>query len=766
MNKDRRNRRLGWISSFSILLYFTVKIGNNRLIYDIIDSGENMDHILDQLLEKATEYMSDDDIALIEKAFHFADQAHEGQLRRSGEPYIIHPIKVAEILVDLQLDAVTVISGILHDVVEDTPITLQEISDTFGEEVAHLVDGVTKLGRIKYKSKEEQQAENHRKMFVAMAKDIRVILIKLADRLHNMRTLKHLPEEKQRRIANETLEIFAPLAHRLGISTVKWELEDIALRYMNPQQYYRIVHLMKRKRAEREEYLSKVIKSIDQKLDDLDIHGEIVGRPKHIYSIYRKMTKQNKRFDEIYDLLAVRVIVDTIKDCYAVLGTVHTLWKPMPGRFKDYIAMPKANMYQSLHTTVIGPNGEPLEVQIRTYEMHHTAEFGIAAHWAYKEGKEEVETPFENKLTWFREILEWQNDYKDAQEFMESLKMDLFADAVFVFTPKGDVIELPQGSVPLDFAYRIHTEVGNRCIGAKVNGKIVPLDHKLKTGDIIEVLTSKHSYGPSQDWLKIAKSSQARNKIKQWFKKEKREENILKGRESIERELRRQGYDPNVVMSQDHLREVSQKFNFNDDEDMLAAIGYGGITAMQIITRLVEKYKKTNEDDDEFSKGIELRPPVSTPVKKSVANGVKVKGVDNLLVRFSRCCNPVPGDEIIGFITRGRGVSIHRSDCPNVQDQKDGNERFIFVEWDNSREQSYTVDIEVTGMDRRGLLNEVLQAVSETKTNMTAVSGKSDKNKMASILMTILIHNKDHLHSVVERIKRVKDVYTVRRIMQ
>lgn len=742
-----------------------MKISNNKMIYDIYRyQVKTMDHGMDQLLEKAAEYMSDEDIALIEQAYDFANKAHEGQFRKSGEAYIIHPVKVAEILVDLQLDVVTVISGLLHDVVEDTPVTLDEITKVFGDEVARLVDGVTKLGRIKYKSKEEQQAENHRKMFVAMAKDIRVILIKLADRLHNMRTLKHLPEDKQRRIANETLEIFAPLAHRLGISTIKWELEDIALRYLNPQQYYRIVHLMKRKRAEREEYLAKVIQAIENRLKDLDIHAEIAGRPKHIYSIYRKMVKQNKRFDEIYDLLAVRVIVDTIKDCYAVLGTIHTLWKPMPGRFKDYIAMPKANMYQSLHTTVIGPNGEPLEVQIRTFEMHHTAEYGIAAHWAYKEGKAQADGSFEEKLTWFREILEWQNDYKDATEFMESLKMDLFADAVFVFTPKGDVIELPQGSVPLDFAYRIHTEVGNRCIGAKVNGKIVPLDHPLKTGDIVEILTSKHSYGPSQDWLKIAKSSQAKNKIKQWFKKEKREENIVKGRESIERELRRQGYDISQVMTQENLREVAQKFNFNDEEDMLAAIGYGGFTAMQIVTRLIEKVKKAN--GDELAKGIELRPPVSTTPKKKVANGVKVKGVDNLLVRFSRCCNPVPGDDIIGFITRGRGVSIHRTDCPNIQQLKDGNERFIFVEWDNHQDQAYNVDIEVTGMDRRGLLNEVLQAVSETKTNMTAVSGKSDKNKIATILMTILIHNTEHLHSVVERIKRVKDVYTVRRIMQ
>ena len=721
-----------------------------------------MEPEIELLIKKASEYMSDKEIDIIEQAYLFAKGAHEGQQRNSGEPYIIHPVKVAEILVGLQLDVVTVISGILHDVVEDTEVTFDELNARFGPEVVRLVDGVTKLGRIKYKSKEEQQAENHRKMFVAMAKDIRVILIKLADRLHNMRTLKHLPEEKQRRIANETLEIFAPLAHRLGISTIKWELEDTALRYLNPQQYYRIVHLMKKKRAEREDYLKRVKENIQQKLKDLEIDCDIAGRPKHIYSIYRKMTKQNKQFNEIYDLLAIRVIVDSIKDCYATLGTIHTLWKPMPGRFKDYIAMPKPNMYQSLHTTVIGPNGEPLEVQIRTHDMHQTAEFGIAAHWAYKEGKA-LEGTFEDKLTWFREILEWQNDYRDAQEFMESLKMDLFADEVFVFTPKGDVIELPQGSVPLDFAYRIHTEVGNRCIGAKVNGKIVPLDHRLRTGDIVEVLTSKHSYGPSQDWLKIAQSSHARSKIKAWFKKEKREENVVKGKESIERELRRQGFEPGRFMTTEQLREISAKFNFHDEEDMMAAIGYGGITAAQIVTRLTEKAKK-EADFQTLEKAIESKSLYQ--VKKKAVAGVTVKGVDNLLVRFSRCCNPVPGDEIVGFITKGRGVSVHRSDCPNIQATEE-HDRLIEVAWDNqNKEHSYTVDIEVMGMDRRGLLNEVLQAVSESKTNMTAVSGKSDKNKMATITMTILIHNTEHLHQVVERIKRVKDVYTVQRIMQ
>lgn len=718
---------------------------------------------IDTLILKVKEYMSDEDIELIRKAFNYAKKAHEGQLRKSGEIYITHPVKVAEILAELQLDVEIIISGILHDVVEDTSVTLEELEKEFGSEVAKLVDGVTKLGRIKYKSKEEQQAENHRKMFVAMARDIRVILIKLADRLHNMRTLKHLPEDKQRRIADETLEIFAPLAHRLGISAIKWELEDIALRYINSQQYYRIVNLMKKKRADREQYLNSVIDTIRGRLNELNIESDISGRPKHIYSIYRKMTKQNKEFNEIYDLLAIRVIVESVKDCYAVLGTIHTLWKPMPGRFKDYIAMPKANMYQSLHTTVIGPNGEPLEVQIRTYDMHHTAEYGIAAHWVYKEEKAEDKDNFEEKIKWFREILEWQNEFKDAQEFMESLKIDLFSDLVFVFTPKGDVIELPQGSVPLDFAYRIHTEIGNRCIGSKVNGKIVPLEYKLKTGDIVEIITSKHSYGPSKDWLKIAQSSHAKSKIKQWFKKENREENIAKGKESIEKELVRQGFDPTQFLTNEALREIAVRFNFNEEEDMLVAIGYGGITAHQIVTRLTEKATK-KVTEYESVQDLEIRQPVVNK-KKKFATGVKIKGVDNLLVRYSKCCNPVPGDEIIGFITRGRGVSIHRTDCPNIKFGED-QERIIAVEWDNVEDQSFSADIEVLGMDRRGFLNEVLQAVSETKTNLTAVSGKSDKNKMATILMTIMIHNTEHLHSVVERIKRVKDVYSVRRIMQ
>ncbi|GAA0601711.1 GTP diphosphokinase [Virgibacillus siamensis] len=725
---------------------------------------------IEDVLNKARRYLAEDDVKFLQRAYNYAAKAHENQFRKSGEPYIIHPVQVAGILLDLEMDPETVAGGFLHDVVEDTDVTTEDLEGYFNHEVAMLVDGVTKLGKIKYKSKEAIQAENHRKMFVAMAKDIRVILIKLADRLHNMRTLKHLPPQKQRRISNETLEIFAPLAHRLGISTIKWELEDTALRYLNPQQYYRIVQLMRQKREQRESYIDEVMTEVGRQLKDVKIEADISGRPKHLYSIYRKMAKQNKQFNEIYDLLAVRIIVNNIKDCYAVLGIIHTCWKPMPGRFKDYIAMPKPNLYQSLHTTVIGPKGDPLEVQIRTKEMHEIAEYGIAAHWAYKEGSRvsKDKKSFEEKLTWFREILEWQSETHDAEEFMETLKVDLFSDMVYVFTPKGDVIELPSGSVPIDFAYRIHTEVGNQTIGAKVNGKMEPLDYQLHNGDIIDVMTSKHSYGPSQDWLKITQTSQAKSKIKQFFKKQRRDENIGKGKEAVDKEIRALGVEPKEVLTQENLNRVYERFNFVNEDDMYAAVGYQGITAALIATRLTDKLRRTKQKEQNLEETLEeVKSETTFKRKQKRDSGVRVAGVDNMLVRLSKCCNPVPGDKIVGYITKGRGVSVHRSDCPNIQSEE-AQQRFLHVEWENNQieKKQYHVDLEISGYDRRGLLNEVLQAVNETKTNITHVNGKSDRNKMATIHITILIHNTSHLRRIVDRIKQIKDVYTVTRTIQ
>ncbi|MBH8597223.1 MULTISPECIES: bifunctional (p)ppGpp synthetase/guanosine-3',5'-bis(diphosphate) 3'-pyrophosphohydrolase [unclassified Thermoactinomyces] len=713
---------------------------------------------IEQLLNISADYLTHEEVNQLERAYRFAEQAHRGQYRKSGEPYIHHPVQVAEILANLKMDVTTLIAALLHDVVEDTGVTLEQVEAEFGMAVRQLVDGVTKLKkRMRFKSNEEHQAENHRKMFVAMAQDIRVIIIKLADRLHNMRTLKYMPEHKQRQKSKETLEIFAPLAHRLGISKIKWELEDISLRYLNPQQYYRIVNLMKKKRAEREKYLDEIIHTLKERLRDNVNVLDISGRPKHIYSIYRKMVSQNKEFNEIYDLMAVRVIVESIRDCYAVLGIIHTIWKPMPGRFKDYIAMPKANMYQSLHTTVIGPKGEPIEVQIRTMEMHRTAEYGIAAHWAYKEGTTVENSKFEEKLKWFREMMELQQETRDAQEFVESLKMDWFSDSVFVFTPKGDVIELPVGSVPLDFAYRIHTEIGNTCIGAKVNGKIVPLDYQLKTGDIVEILTSKHSYGPSQDWLNIVKSSHARSKIRNWFKKQRREESIAKGREMVEALLRKHDFDVSEVLTTERIEEVTSKFNFHEADDLFAAVGYGGISTAQVVHRLTD--------------GLKEQKPVVLPEVKSlprhhrkVDHGVRVKGVDNLLIRLSRCCNPVPGDDIDGYVTQGRGVTVHHSDCPNLKSVPE--ERRIAVEWDSNTSHQYPVDIEVTGFDRQGLLNDVLQVVNNANTQLSAVSAKTNRRGIASIHIRIGIQNINHLQSVVERVKRVRDIYSVRRIIQ
>lgn len=717
-------------------------------------------------------YMGEEHVAFVRRACAFAEKAHEGQVRKSGEIYFMHPIQVAGILAELRMDPYTVATGFLHDVVEDTPVTKEDIAAEFGETVAMLVDGVTKLGKIKYKSHEEQLAENHRKMLLAMAQDLRVIMVKLADRLHNMRTLKHLRADKQRRIAKETLEIYAPLAHRLGISRIKWELEDTALRYLNPQQYYRIVHLMNSKRDEREAYIDRTVEDIRVATEELDIYAQIYGRPKHIYSIYRKMKDQKKEFEEIYDLLAIRVLVDTIKDCYAVLGAIHTKWKPMPGRFKDYIAMPKTNMYQSLHTTVIGPNGNPVEVQIRTHEMHEVAEFGVAAHWAYKEGKTDgvAETEESRQLSWFHDIIELQDESHDASDFMESVKGDIFSDKVYVFTPKGDVTELPKGSGPLDFAYNIHTEIGNKTTGAKINGKMVPLDYKLKNGDIIEVLTSANSFGPSRDWLQLVATSRARNKIRRFFKDQDRELNIAKGKESLEKQLIAMDFSPKEIMSKARMTEFLSKQNYHNEEDLYAVIGNGEITAQTIANRLTESERREREKIRKQQEADELlQQPMkkdSEKIKVRHEGGIVIQGVENLLIRISRCCNPVPGDDIVGYITKGRGVSIHRQDCPNIVNNDEASQRLIEVEWEDtaaSSDQEYNADLEIYGYNRSGLLNDVLLVVNGMTKNLISVEARPGRNKTATIHLTLSIQNLSHLKQIVDKIKTIPDVYSVRR---
>lgn len=725
--------------------------------------------MLDSILQKIKENKLNVDIDLITKAYNFAFDAHKDQKRESGEPYIIHPICVSEILVDLGMDTNTIIAGLLHDVIEDTPYTYDDIKNLFNDEVANLVDGVTKLGKIKYMTKEEQQAENVRKMLLAMAKDIRVIIIKLADRLHNLRTLKFKSPEKQKEKAKETFDIYAPLAHRLGISKIKWELEDLAFRYLHPDEYYDLVKQIAEKRVERETYIKKVMEDLENNLDDAGIQADIDGRPKHFYSIYRKMVNKNKTLDQIFDLTAIRVLVGTVKDCYAVLGIVHTIYKPIPGRFKDYIAMPKPNMYQSLHTTVIGPQGKTFEIQIRTFEMHKTAEYGIAAHWKYKEvGSEVTHTDsFETKLSWLRDMLEWQKETSDAEEFMEGFKMDLFTDEIFVFTPKGVVINLPKDATPVDFAYKIHTDIGNRCVGAKINGKMVTLDHKLKTGEIIEILTSAVAKGPNMDWLTFVTSNQAKTKIKQWFRKTRRVENLDKGKELLEKECKKQLVNFSDFSKSELFAKIFKKYNFNSIDDVYAAVGAGMLLASSLVLRLKEETTDHHISNEQILKMTEEQAQKNE--KKDRASkgsyGITVKGVENIMVRFSKCCSPVPGDEIVGFITKGRGVSIHRKDCTNLKSMSDEEkERLVEVSWGEEKGKGYSAEFQVEAEDRTGLLADIMQLITNDNLQLTSLNAKSLKNGVAVMNVMVTVDNKEKLNTLMKKIKAIRGVIEVYRM--
>lgn len=724
--------------------------------------------MLEELISKIKANGNNVDIDLVKKAYDLAFEAHKEQKRESGEPYITHPISVAMILADMGMDTNTIVAGLLHDVIEDTDYTYEDISNIFNVEVANLVDGVTKLGKIKYKSKEEQQADNVRKMLLAMAKDIRVIIIKLADRLHNMRTLKYMKPEKQKKKAQETLDIFAPLAHRLGISKIKWELEDLCLRYIHPEEYYDLVNMIAEKRVEREKFISRIIKELKENLDKANIDSDIEGRPKHFYSIYRKMVNKHKSIEQIFDLTAIRILVNTVKDCYAVLGIVHTIYKPIPGRFKDYIAMPKPNMYQSLHTTVIGSEGKTFEIQIRTFEMHRTAEYGIAAHWKYKSGingTDSKDMTFENKLTWLRDILEWQKEAVDATEFMEGFKLDLFSDEIFVFTPKGVVINLPVGATPLDFAYKIHTDIGNKCVGAKVNGKIVTLDYKLKTGEIVEILTSSSSRGPNIDWLNIANSNQARSKIKQWLRKARREENLERGKEMLDKECKKQSLVFSDLSKGPLYDKLLKRYHLNNVEEIYVAIGEGELLSSTVISKLKENIVK-QVAEEELNKNIEEQiAKTERQIKKKQNYGVTVKGLNNIMVRFARCCNPVPGDDIAGYITKGRGVSVHRKDCSNfkaiVEKQE---EKVVDVSWGTEKGAAYVAELEVKAEDRMCLLSDVMLVITDSNFRLLSLNAKSGRNGVANINIQVKIDNIEQLKELMKKIRRLQGILDVYRV--
>lgn len=724
------------------------------------------------LVDGVRRYHPSDDLTLIDKAYHVADEAHKGQKRKSGEPYIIHPLCVAIILADLELDKETIVSGLLHDVVEDTIMTTEELDREFGSEVALIVDGVTKLGRLNYsKDKVEEQAENLRKMFLAMAKDIRVILVKLADRLHNMRTAKYWSPEKQKEKARETMDIYAPIAQRLGISKIKVELDDLSLKYLEPEAYYHLVKNVNMRREERQAFVDTIVEDVRRKIEDAGIEGEVSGRIKHFFSIYKKMVNQHKTLEQIYDLFAVRIIVDSVKDCYAALGVIHEMYTPIPGRFKDYIAMPKPNMYQSLHTTLMGPTGHPFEIQIRTFEMHRTAEYGIAAHWKYKEasdGKKTGPEQEEEKLSWLRQILEWQQDMSDNHEFMSLLKSDLnlFSDSVYCFSPAGDVKTLPSGSCTIDFAYSIHSAVGNKMVGARVNGKLVPIETELHNGDRVEIITSLNSKGPSRDWLKIVKSAQAKSRINQWFRHELKEDNISKGKEMLATHAKLKGKNIGIYLKSQYEEAVMHKYGFRDWDSVLAAVGHGGLKEGQVLNKLVDAYEKAHKKEITDEQVMEAAAEAKVlPVSKS-KGGIVVRGIHDVAVRFSKCCSPIPGDEIVGFVTRGRGVTIHRTDCINILNLPESErQRLIDAEWqhEETEGQLYTVEINVYANNRTGLLVDLSKIFTERKIDLAAINVRTSKQGTASIDMSFDVHNNEELNSLMEKVRQVESVIDIER---
>ena len=758
-----------------------VVIDDGRI--EAIQEFQSPEQLYNDLILRVKKYHPSDDISLIEKAYKVASEAHKDQLRKSGEPYIIHPLYVAIILADLEMDKETIAAGLLHDVVEDTIMTEQEIRQQFGDEVALLVDGVTKLQKLQFTGNGDQpdrlemQAENLRKMFLAMAKDIRVILIKLADRLHNMRTLKYQKPESQQRIARETLDIYAPIAQRLGISKIKVELDDLSLKYLEPEAYYDLVDKIAVRKNVREKYIQSIVDEVSEHIKNAGIKAQIDGRVKHFFSIYKKMKNQNKTIDQIYDLFAVRIIVDTVKDCYAALGVIHEMYKPIPGRFKDYIAMPKENMYQSLHTTLIGTNGQPFEIQIRTFEMHKAAEYGIAAHWKYKEASDgkKADDSEEEKLTWLRQILEWQRDMSDNKEFMKLLKsdLDLFSDSVYCFTPSGEVKNLPAGSAPIDFAYSIHSAVGNKMIGARVNGKLVTIDYEIKNGDQIEILTSQNSKGPSRDWLNVVKSTQAKNKINQWFKNEFKEENIVKGKELLNNYCRARGINIQNLMKPDYTEAIMRKYGFRDWDAVLAAIGHGGLKEGQIINKMMEFYEKDHKvvmtNEQVLAQVAENAQSASaSPAKMKSKSGIVVKGIHDIAVRFSKCCSPVPGDEIVGFVTRGRGVSIHRTDCINILNLPEmERERLIDAEWESSADEvsggKYLAEIKIYANNRNGLLADISKALTEKNIDILSMNTRTSKQGLATMSTSFEISSREELIRIIEKIKSIDSVIDIER---